>query len=109
MGHGAFHGVYQEQRAVYHVYYALHLAAKVGMAGGIDDVDGGAVVHNAGIFSQNGNAAFLLQIVGVENTLLHFLVGAENVGLAQHAIDQRGFAVIHVGNNGDVANIVTRL
>ena len=37
--HGAFEGIDQQQHAVGHVEHALHLAAEVGMAGGVDDVD----------------------------------------------------------------------
>jgi hypothetical protein len=31
-------------------------------------------------------------------------VGAKSAALLQHGVDQRGFAVVNVGNDGDVAN-----
>ena len=37
--HGAFGGVHQQDNAVDHLEHALHLAAEVGVARGIDDVD----------------------------------------------------------------------
>ena len=41
----------------------------------------------------------------VHDTLGHLLVVTEGVRLAQETIHQRGFAVVHVGNNGNVAEI----
>jgi hypothetical protein len=32
------------------------------------------------------------------------LIGAESARLLQHGINQRGFAVVHVGNDGDVTD-----
>jgi hypothetical protein len=32
------------------------------------------------------------------------LVGSERAALTQHGIDQRGFTVIYVGDNGDIAD-----
>ena len=32
------------------------------------------------------------------------LVGAEDAALAQHGVDERGLAVVDVGDDGDVAN-----
>ena len=37
--HGAFGGIHQQHRAVDHVEDALDLAAEIGMARGVDDVD----------------------------------------------------------------------
>ena len=39
LGHAALGSVHQQQHAVDHLQHALHLAAKVGVARGIDDVD----------------------------------------------------------------------
>ncbi len=33
------------------------------------------------------------------------LVGAEGAALAQHLVDERGFAMVDVGDNGDIANV----
>src|SRR5439155_20163290 len=50
-----------------------------------------------------------LQVVGIEHALHYDLVLAEDVRLAQHAVNQRGLAVIHVGDDGDISNVVTVL
>ena len=44
--HGAFEGVDQQQHAVGHVEHALHLAAKVGVARGVDDIDFDVFIAN---------------------------------------------------------------
>ena len=41
----------------------------------------------------------------VSRMLAHQLAVAEPAALAQHAIDQRGLAVVDVGDDGDVANV----
>ena len=61
--HGTFGGIYQQQRGVGHFKHALHLATKVGVAGGVDDVDFYALVFDGDIFGKNGNAALTLLIV----------------------------------------------
>ena len=105
--HGAFHGINQQQHAIDHVHDALDLAAKVGVAGRIHNVDGYIVVDNARILGQNRNPALTLQIIRVEHTLLHLLVGAKDLGQAQHAVHQSRLAMIDMGDNGNVANVWT--
>ncbi len=107
LGHWPLNGVDQQQRAVDHVHDALYLAAEVGVAGGVDDVDGHAVVVDAGVLGQDGDAALALQVVGVEDALAHRLVLAVDVGLFQHAVDQRRLAVVYVGDDGDVADVLS--
>jgi hypothetical protein len=36
------------------------------------------------------------------------LVGAKGAALLQHGVNQRGLAVVHVRDNGDVANAQTQ-
>ena len=38
------------------------------------------------------------------NALVHLLVRGEGAGLAQKLVDQGGFAVVNVGDDGDVAD-----
>jgi hypothetical protein len=105
LGHRPLNGIDQQQRAVDHVHDALHLAAEVGMAGRIDDVDRHALVVDAGVLGQDGDAALALQVVGVKDALAHRLVLAVGVGLLQHAVDQGRFAVVDVGDDGDIADV----
>ena len=107
LGHGAFIGINQKQYAVNHVQHAFYLATEVSMARGIQNVDFYAIMHNSSIFGQNSDTTFTLQIVGVHNALFHMLVRTENAALLQHRIDQGGLAMVNVGNNGYITNIVS--
>ena len=107
LGHRALIGINQKQHAINHVQHALHLAAKIGMARGIQNINLHAIMHNSGIFGQNSNATLTLQIVGVHNALFHMLVSTEHAALLQHRINQGGLAMVNVGNNGYITNIVS--
>ncbi len=58
------------------------------------------------VLGQDRDAPLALQVVGVEDALAHQLAVAELAALAQQAIDQRGLAVVDVGDDGNVADIV---
>ncbi len=106
LGHGALEGVHQKQGRVCHAQHALHLAAKVCVARGVDDVDLHALVLDGDIFSQNGDAALALLVVGVENTIFYLLVCPEGIGCAQQLVHQRGLAMVDVGDNGNVSQVL---
>ena len=101
--HAALGGVHQQQHAVDHFEHALHLAAKVGVARGVDDVDLDALIHAGAVLGKNGDAALALDIAGVHHALGDLLVRAERAGLLEHLVHQRRLAVVDVGNDGDVA------
>ena len=103
LGHRTFEGVDQQQHAVDHLEHALDLAAEVGVAGGIDDVDAGIAVADGGILGKDGNAALPLQVVGVHDAIHRLLIGAVSTALLEHLVHQRGLAVVNVGDDGNVA------
>ncbi len=101
--HRAFGRVDQHDRAIDHVEDALHLAAEIGMAGGVDDVDAHVLPDDRGRLGEDGDAALLFQLVGIHHALGDALILAVGTGLLQQFVDQRGLAVVDVGDNGDVA------
>ena len=103
--HRALGGVHQEDGTVHHVEDALHLAAEVGVAGGVDDVDAGVLPVQGGHLGEDGDAALTLQVVRVHGALGHLLVLAEGARLRQQPVDQGGLAVVDVGNDGDIAQV----
>jgi len=105
LGHRAFDSVDEQQRAVDHVEDALDLAAEVGVAGRVDDVDLDPVPGDGGVLGQDGDPALALQGVGVEDAFAGEGAFPEDFGLLEHAVDQRGLAVVNMGNNGDIAEI----
>ena len=108
----AFTGIHQENDSVHHAETSLDLTTEVGVAGGVDDVDGDSasrsrrpgVVHS-GVLSKNRDALFPLQIIGVECPVSRRLVGIERACLVQHLVDQGRFSVVNVSHNGDIAQV----
>ncbi len=92
--HSAFKGVHDENNAVYHFQDALHLAAEIGMARSIDNID-------FGIFINNGS--------GVHNTFRNFLIFTENAALFQQFVHQCSLAVVNVGDNSNVSYVFSGL
>ncbi len=99
----ALGGVNEQHDTVDHLEGALDLAAKVGVAGCIDDVDFSAVEVDGGILGENRDSTLALELVRVHDTLGHLLIGAKGSSLAQHAVHQRRLAVVHMGDDGDIA------
>ena len=103
--HGALGSVDEHQRAVGHPEHPFHLATEVGVARRVHDVDLRALPLDRDVFREDRDTPLLFQIVGVEHPLRE-LAGAVLTALLQQAIDQRGLAVVDVGDDRDVAEIV---
>ena len=84
----------------------LHLAAEVGVARGVDHVDLGVLIADGSILGQNGNAAFPLQITGVHDAVHRLLIFTVGAALLEHLVHERGFAVVDVGDDGNVSQLV---
>ena len=78
------------------------------MTGRVDNIDAQIVVEYRRAFGEDGDAALTLQIVAVHCALGHLLIGAKRARLLEHGIHERGFAVIDVGDNSDIAEIHVR-
>jgi hypothetical protein len=78
------------------------------VAGCVDQVElvGLAVVrgvHHADGVGLDGDAAFALQIHGVEHLRLHF-AGSERSGQLQQAVGERGFPMVNMGDDREVTD-----
>ena len=114
----AFGGVHEQHDAVDHGDAALDLATEVGVAGGIDDVEGDALrvavlggqrtgVFHGRVLGEDGDTLLAFQIVGIHHTIRHFLTLGKHVRLLKHGIDQGGLAVIDVSHNRHITDIST--
>ncbi len=81
--HDGFGGIDEQHDAVDHREDALDLAAEIGMAGRVDDIDVRAVPLDRGALGQDRDAALALQVVGVHGALFHVLVFAHRAGLLE--------------------------
>ena len=104
--HGAFHRVNEQHHAVDHGQSALNLAPKVGVSRGVHDVDVSAFPADRTVFGQDGDATLFFQIIVVHDPFGHFFIGSKGARLAQQLVDQGGLAMVHVGNDGNVANLL---
>ena len=106
LGQGPFGGVDQQQHPVDHGQAPLHLAAEVGVPGGVDDGDLGRPVLHGRVLGQDGDALFALEVARVEDAVGELLVRSEGSRLTEHSVDQRGLAVVNVGHDRHVAQVV---
>jgi hypothetical protein len=71
--------------------------------GCIDDIDAVILPVYRRVLREDRNAALALQVTGVHHPVGHGSTRPEGPGLLQELIDQRGFAVVDVGNDRDVS------
>ena len=104
-------GIHHQHRALAGGQGAADLVAEVHMARGVDQVEfivfavAGAVGegHGAGL---DGDAALALQIHVVQQLLFHLAL-VHRVGLFQNAVGQGGLAVVDVGDDAEIANVIS--
>src|SRR5690606_5940570 len=107
--HRAVHRVDQYQHRVDHRQHALDLAAEVGVPGGVDDVDAPYLARlrvgpaDRGVLREDGDAAFLLDVVAVHHAIGDHGAFVQGAGLLEQLVDEGGLAVVDVGDDGDVA------
>jgi hypothetical protein len=95
----------KQDRPICHPHHPLHLAAEIGVPGGVDDVDLHPFVGERDILGQDRDSPFPFQVVGVEDAVPLQLAVAKLAALAKQAIHERGLAVVNVGNDDNVPNI----
>ena len=108
LGFDSLGGVDDEQRAFARGQRPRNFVRKVHVAGGVDQVElvGLAVlrgVHHADGVGLDGDAALALQVHGIEHLGLHFARG-ERSGELQQAVGERGFAVVNVRDDREIAD-----
>jgi hypothetical protein len=96
----------EEEHAVDHRQPALDLAAEVGVAGRVDDVELHAAVADRGVLREDRDALLALEVHRVHDALGDVLVLAERARLPEHGVDQRRLAVVDVGDDRDVAQVL---
>src|SRR5262249_5196194 len=103
LGFDALRGIHHEQRAVARGERARDLVGEVDVARSVDHVELVALaiprlVVERDALRLDGDAAFALELHGVEHLILH-LARLEAAGELDQAVRQRGLAVIDVSND----------
>ena len=102
--HGSFLRINQQHNAINHRQRTLDLTTEVGVAWGVHDIDVGALPADRAIFSQNGDATLALDSVVVHHGIHNFFVVCKCAGLAKQLVNHGCFAMVNVGNDGDITN-----
>ena len=109
LGFDSLGGINDEQRAFAGGEGAGDFVGEVDVAGGVDEVElvdfavfGG--VHHADGVRFDGDAALAFKVHSVEDLGVHFALG-EGAGEFEEAVGERGFAVIDVRDDREVANV----
>ena len=96
----------EQEDAVDHRQAALDLAAEVGVARRVDDVELHVADADGRVLREDRDPLLALEVDRVHDALVHVLVRAEGAGLPEQGVDERRLAVIDVGDDRDVAEIV---
>ena len=105
LGQRTLGSVDQEQDRVDHQQGPLDLAAEVGVAGRVDDVQADAVVVDGGLLGQDRDPLLPLQVARIHDPVDNGLVRPEGAGLAEHRVDQGRLAMVDVGHDRDIAQV----
>jgi hypothetical protein len=104
--HRTFKSVYEQKTAVGHVQHTFHLTAEIGVSGGVYNIDLVSFIVDRNVFRKDCYTTFAFQIIVVENKFTGILVFAEKVAGKEHLIDQCGFTMVHVGDDGNVTDVL---
>ena len=105
LGQRPLGGVDEQQHPVDHRQAALDLAAEVGVARGVDDVELDVAVADGRVLGQDRDPLLALEVHRVQHALVDVLVLAEGAGLPQQRVDERRLAVVDVGDDREVADV----
>ena len=98
--------IHQHDGAVHHRKRPLHLAAEIGVPRCVDDVDLDAAPAHRAVLGGDGDAAFPLQVHAIHHAFGDDLSLPEHPATAEHRVHERGLAVVDVGDDRGVANLV---
>lgn len=73
------------------------------MARGVHDVDARVLPDNGRAFGKDGDPAFPFQSIGIHGALGNTLIVAHGAGLTEHLVNERGLAMIDMGDDGDIS------
>ena len=107
LGHRAVEGIHHKDDAVYHLKHALHLAAEVGMAWRVHNIDLYAVIGYCCILGEDRDPSLPLDVVGVHDTVHDLLVRAEHAALPQELIHKGRLAMVYVGDDRHISDLFT--
>ena len=77
------------------------------MTRSINDVDLGASICYGSILGEDSDSSFTLDVIGIHDTFLHFLILTEDAGLFQQLVYKCCFTVVNVGDDSHISDIIS--
>jgi len=106
LGHRPVVGVDDQQNAVDHLEDAFDFTAEIGVSGCVNNIDACIAVANGGVFRQDGDTALAFQVVRVHDLADHLFVFPKHAALPKQGVDDRGLAVVDMGDDRNVTQLV---
>jgi len=78
------------------------------MTGRVDDVQRDVAVPHRRVLGEDRDALLALQVVRVHDPLVDVLVGTKRARLPKKRVDEGRLAVVDVGNDRHIAQVVAR-
>jgi hypothetical protein len=75
------------------------------MAGGVHNIDVGALPGHGTVLGQNRDAPLFFNSVVVHHGIDNLFVLCKGAGLTQQLVNHGGLAMVNVGDDGDVADL----
>ena len=106
LGERSLAGVDEQEHAVDHGERPFDLAPEVGVARRVDDVQLDPTVAHRRVLGEDRDPLLALEVHGVHHPLRDAFVGAERAGLPEHGVDEGRLAMVDVGDDRHVAEVV---
>ena len=103
-----FARVHQQENTVDHRQCAFDLAAEVGVSRRVDDVDLDPAAPDGRVLRQNRDPLLALEVHRVHHAVGYVLIRAKRTRLPQHRVDERRLAVIDVGDDRNVPDVLAK-
>ena len=103
--HRAFGRVHQQHHTIDHRQDTFDLAAEIGVARSVDDIDPRALPFDRGRLGKDGDAPFAFEVIAVHRPFGRRLVFPVGTGLFQKLIHQRRLAMVDVGDDRNIAQV----
>ena len=105
LGLRPFKSIHHQKNAVHHLHHAFYFTAEIGMSRSINDVDGVSVPEDGSVLRLDRDAFFTFQIHGIHGAFLHGLVGPVGAARLQKLVNQGGFPMVNVSDDGEIAEL----
>ena len=106
LGQAAFEGVYKEKHTVCHIQNPFDLTSEIAMAWSVYNVDFNAFICDGHILGKDGYTSFPLDVIVVEDELPEVLRLAHQIGLIDHPVHERRFAVVDMRDKRYIPNFL---